>query len=173
MYKGVSRFLTRLKTKVANFSNFLRIRARKQIGVGEGRSGLPYWYETFTASAGRLRAAPVPSPIEQDRLPEIAFEKEHRLALWIGESNHAGLAFVRENSSFILSLPDAGRLTCGELARQLNGTGSAKPRSGQWTDALIYHFTRHYMSIRPSFYPGDNPAAESPQIPRAPVEAER
>jgi hypothetical protein len=36
MYKGVSRFLTRLKTKVANFSNFLRIRTRKQIGVDEG-----------------------------------------------------------------------------------------------------------------------------------------
>jgi hypothetical protein len=151
MYKGVSRFLTRLRTKVANFSNFLRIRTRKKIGVGDGRSGPPYWYERFTTSAGRLRVVPVPSPIEQDRLPEIAFEKEHRLALWIGESDHAGLAFVRKSSSFILSLPDAHRLTCGEIARQLNVALSSKPRSGEWTDALVYHFTRHYMSIRPVF----------------------
>jgi hypothetical protein len=151
MYKGVSRFLARLKTKVASFSNFLRIRTRQQIGVGERRSVPPYWYERLRTSAGHLRAAPVPATIEQDRLPEIAFEKEHRLALWIGESDHAGLASVRESSSFILSLPNAPRLTCGEIAKQLNGTLSSEPRSGQWTDALVYHFTRHYMSIRPVF----------------------
>jgi hypothetical protein len=165
MYKGISRFLNHLKTEVANFSNFLRVRTRRQIGVRERRSSPPGWYERLTTTAGRERAVPAPTLIEEDLPPAIPFEKDHRIALWIGESDHAGRAFVRENSSVILALPDARRMTCGEIAKQLNGTNSTKPRSGQWTDALVYHFTRHYMSVRPVFYPEDKPAAGLPQIP--------
>src|SRR5450631_3271916 len=94
MYKGISRFLTRLKIEVANFSNFLRFRKRKQIGVE--RSRVPPWYERLTTTAQRERAIRIPIPVEEDRRPEIPFEREHRLALWIGESNHAGHVFVRE-----------------------------------------------------------------------------
>lgn len=158
MYKGISRFLTHLKIEVANFSSFLRVWTRKPIGVE--RSRVPPWYERLATTAQRKRAIPIPIPIEEDRPPEIPFEKEHRVALWIGESNHLGHVFVRENRRLILALPDARPRTCSEIARKLNGISSRKPRSGEWTDALVYHFTRHYMSVRPKFHPEDKSAAE-------------
>lgn len=152
MYKGASRFLTRLKTKVANFSNFLRFRMRRQYEASESSSTPPSRYGRFTTTPGRLRAIPTTVPVLEDRLPEIGFEMEHRIALWIGESNHAGINFVRKNSSVILSLADRHRMNCSEIARHLNDDSRLpKPRSALWTDALVYHFTRHYMSIRPPF----------------------
>lgn len=152
MYKRIGKFLTRIRTKVADFSNFIRIGRYTQSGLAEKRSGPSLWLGRFVREAPDETSTLSPSSIEEDRLPKIPFEMEHRVALWIGESNHEGFAFVLETKTLILEMAGVNQLTCSEIARQLNRISSTSPCSGEWSDALVYHFTRHYMTVRPAFY---------------------
>lgn len=155
MYKGISKFLTRIRTKVSDFSNFIRLGGRTQSRLADKGLRPPRWLERIPPYSLGKKPVPTPTTIEEDRPPAIPFGKEHRLALWIGESTHEGCTFVLETKMLILEMAGANQMTCSEIARQLNRINSAKLRSGEWNDALVYHFTRHYMSIRPVFYPED------------------
>ena len=175
VYKGINRFLSRLKTTVANFSNFVRrpLTPRGErpsaasLDVGLSRDELLRKRQSHQNddAAGR-RYDEKPSVTDYaDITPEddtagVPFTAEHRLALRIGESSHRGHAFVRETANNILNIPEFQRLTCAEIAQRLNRTGSAKPRSGKWDSILVYHFTRHYMSVRPRFFTTELPGSD-------------
>lgn len=160
MYKGINRFLNRIKTGIVDFSNFL---AKTDRTPPEHKSGQPavksqrsVGEETDEHHVRRKVFTGSPYHFEEDRPPTIPFAKYHRLALHIGESTHVGHAFVRENSEAILALPNVRRMTCGDIAKHLNERGTRQPISGEWTSTLVYHFTRHYMSVRPPYFAEDS-----------------
>lgn len=159
MYKGISRFLNRIKIGIGDFSRFL---ARPARTPRENKRGQPaatsqrQARRELDSQHTRRRLFPEPpSRVEEDHPPAISFEKYHRLALRIGESTHVSHAFVRENADAILALTNVRRISCSDIAKRLNESGTRQPRSGEWNSNLVYHFTRHYMSIRPPYFPDD------------------
>jgi hypothetical protein len=173
VYKGINRFLSRLKTTVANFSNYVR---RPLMPRGERPSAASLDVDLSGDEPQRKREAhpnddaadnrhdekPSVTPYadvtteDDDDTAWVPFTAEHRLALRIGESSHGGHAFVRETAKNILNILEFQRLTCAEIAQRLNRVGSAMPRSGKWDSILVYHFTRHYMNVRPAFFSSED-----------------
>ncbi|WFU44136.1 hypothetical protein QA640_17795 [Bradyrhizobium sp. CB82] len=155
MYKGINRFLTRIKTSVADFAKLVRHSSFKQKTppTRDTANGAPGWSTQISKSFRlRPRVAASSQVIQDDQIPAIGFLKEHRIALYIGESSESAWSFVREASGAILARPDLHNGKCSAIAKHLNSLGIAMPRTGKWDDSLVYHFTRHYMSIRPGFF---------------------
>ena len=92
-----------------------------------------------------------------DDVAYMPFCQEDRLALRMGESSHKGHEFVRETANAIKGIPDLYNITCDEIAWKLNKLGTPMPRGGRWNGRLVFHFTRHYMQIRPAFFEEDVP----------------
>jgi hypothetical protein len=159
--------LNRLKTKVTDFSNFLRggTKESSQPPVERAQSHqIPKLPDHLPASGGaRSRAKSSVAGQQKDKISDsvrylggedlacVPFYKEDRLNLRIGESNHKGHEFVRETAAAIKSMPKP-TMTCDEIAHQLNRTASRMPRGCKWNGTLVYHFTRHYMEILPAFF---------------------
>lgn len=159
MYKGFSRFLNRIKTEIGNFSRFLvrpeRIPSENKRGQASATSHRRTGNKRDSQHTRCKLFLVPPIRIEEEHPPAISFEKHHRLALRIGESNHMAHAFVRENAEAIMALSNVRQMSCMDIARRLNEIGTQQPRSGEWTSNLVYHFTRHYMSIRPPYFTDD------------------
>lgn len=204
MYAGISRFLSRLKTKVADFSSFVgavhsspsgrnqTLETRPPPGI-QGVSKEPEGSKPRILSTGSLpqkareptQSSTGVSPqlrrstagsqegkwtesaqqktkacaslgyLAADDVAYMPFYQEDRLALRIGESSHKGHEFVRETANAIKGIPDLYKITCDEIAWKLNKLGTPIPRGGRWNGRLVFHFTRHYMQIRPAFFEED------------------
>ena len=163
MYKGISRFLSRIKTAASDFSRFLTrssklpqsqfrstTRVNKEPSVK--RSFIPPPRNSAPESDGRYTASPYAADFSEETWFPPPFTAEHRLALHIGESHHLSHAFVREAARLIHAMPNVKSATCAEIARYLNQHCKQMPRSGKWDSILVYHFTRHYMEFRPRFH---------------------
>jgi hypothetical protein len=153
MYKGISRFLQRLKKQITDFGAWRQSAPR----ISRSDSASTKTFTTFSPIENTNGAAKDGNGAQHldvffEELPAIPLLTNDREALWLGSADLQAHEFFKTASVHLLSISNVSSLSCAEIAVALNKIDAVYPRNGKWDSRLVYHFTRHYTSVRPRYY---------------------
>lgn len=150
MYKRLSQFLQQFRRPIAYFGNWGRTPVGAAKRSAEKIPGQAIENPLKSQHQKALLSANEPDFI--DELPWVPLLAEDAQDLWLGSSDFRAQEFFRTAKHEMLSIGNIKALTCADIAVRLNEMRAALPRNREWDSRLVYHFTRRYTKLRPSFF---------------------